>query len=55
MRAVNDNALLSFASRSPRARRAIECAGWMLAYGGAIGALWRGALFYGPYIRSLTW
>jgi hypothetical protein len=53
MRAVNDNALLSIASRSSRVRRALECAFWMLAYGVAIGALWRGVLFAGPYLRSL--
>lgn len=47
MRAVNDNALLSIASRSRGLRRVAECAFWMLAYGAAIAALWDGALVIG--------
>ncbi|PVX84321.1 hypothetical protein C7402_105162 [Paraburkholderia unamae] len=47
MRAAHDNALLGFALRPSRARRALECVAWMAAYGGAIAALWYGALQIG--------
>ena len=43
-RQIAPNDLLSFAQRPSRARRAVECAVWILAYGVAIGALWYGAV-----------
>lgn len=43
IRATDDNTLLAFALRPSRARRAVECVAWMVAYGVTIAAIWYGA------------